>query len=256
MPFQARNVSPSLQIGQVRGIDIRLHWSFLLVLPVFAYLIARAYFAEPIGDATPSAGAWAWGAALAIALFGSVLLHELGHSLVATRNGITVRHITLLPIGGVSAIPQPPRDPGLEARYTIAGPLVNFALAIPFGVLAWALTAGAVFPIWDLPDPIAFLAWTAILNVFLGAFNLFLPAFPMDGGRLLRALLARRMRFERATVIAARIGQGLAVLMGIAGFLLGNILLILIAVFVGFGAAAEAQQTQAARRRHPGSGHA
>lgn len=221
----------SLTVARVRGIPVRLHVTFLLILPVFAYLMGRTYFSD---GASPSPSSWAWGLLLALGLFGSVLLHELAHSLLALRHGVIVESITLLPIGGVSAFSVPPRDPGAELRIAAVGPLTNFALGVPL------LALGLWLPL--APDAGTFVTSLGALNLAVGAFNLILPAFPMDGGRILRALLAKRMGRLRATRIAAGIGRGLAVLMGLWGVLTlstGGWLLVFVAMFVYAGAKME-----------------
>lgn len=233
----------ALTIARVRGIPVRLHVSFLLVLPLFAYLMARAYFAP--GDeptAWPDTWGWIWGALLALGLFGSVLLHEFAHSFMALRLGIAVRSITLLPIGGVSAFEEIPREPSKEFKITVVGPLTNFVLGVPLMVLAIFDLVPEVLPRFD-----EFVAAFAYVNVAIGAFNLLLPAFPMDGGRILRSMLARRMGRVRATRYASLVGRGIAVLMGIFGFLTfatGGWLLLLIAFFIFAGATEEERATR------------
>lgn len=229
----------SLTVGRVRGIPVRLHVTFLLLLPVFAWLMARAYFSEGAQEGWPGTSAWIWGSLLALGLFGSVLLHELSHSLMALRERIGVDHITLLPIGGVSAFSEMPRDPGTEFRVTIVGPLTNFVLAAPL-LAAWWLGVVPASP-EGLPR---FVMLLGSLNLFVGAFNLLVPAFPMDGGRILRAVLALRVGRMRATRIAAFVGRSLAVLMGLAGLVFGAWLLVLVAIFVYIGAGSEEQATR------------
>lgn len=219
----------SLTVARVRGIPVRLHVSFLLALPLFAYLMARSYFSD--GAGAPAPASWGWGLLLALGLFGSVLLHELSHSLVALREGVAVESITLLPIGGVSSFSQPPREPGAELRITAVGPLTNFILGFPL------LALGLRTPL--PPDAGTFVSSLGALNLAIGAFNLLLPAFPMDGGRILRALLTTRLGRVRATRVAASIGRGLAVAMGLWGVLTlaaGGWLLVFVALFVYAGA--------------------
>lgn len=234
------NIPSAIQIGSVRGIPIRLHLTFLLVLPFFAYLMSQSYFAPEGGSPTPLG--YVWGTLLAIALFACVTLHELSHSITAQRYRIKVRSITLLPIGGVSQMEDLPKEPRKELLVSAAGPLTNFVIAAP---LLLALFLGLV------PEPLPqfreFVRWVGLLNVFLGAFNLLLPAFPMDGGRILRALLAARMPFARATKYAAGVGRAIAFAMGIVGFLTlggGGIWLLLIAFFIYMGASEEERVVQ------------
>ena len=186
----------SVPIGRIAGIPLRLHLSFL-VLPALA--ITLAY------EATHDARAATWSAVLIVLVFGCILLHELGHCVAARRLGARVQGITLLPIGGVAWMSGLPEKPAHEAWVAIAGPLVNVAIA---GVLLPFLGLAALRTGWNsLPDSAADLP-AALLraNAVLVLFNL-IPAFPMDGGRLLRAALALAMPFARATDWAARIGQ-------------------------------------------------
>ena len=217
----------SLKLGRFLGIDVHLHVTFLLLL-VF---IGAAHWVTGGGPQAALAGL------LFISLlFLCVLLHEYGHALMARRFGIGTREITLLPIGGVAALERLPDRPLQELWVALAGPAVNVAIAGALGL--WLALSGS----WE---PLAALGTTDgpllerlfVANLFLVGFNL-LPAFPMDGGRVLRALLALRLPFVRATRIAARVGQGMAVLFGLVG-LFGNPMLLLVAVFVWLGAAQE-----------------
>ena len=226
----------SWTVARVRGIPVRLHWSLLAVLPFFAYVMAREYFPGEGVDATDLV----WGSGLAVVLFLSVLLHELSHSLTAVGLGHRVESILLLPIGGVSQMESMPERPRDEFRVTVVGPLTNYAIAAP---------ALAVHFLGLVPDPMthlaAFVRWTGWLNVGIGTFNLFLPAFPMDGGRLLRAALAQRIGARRATHVAARVGRVLAFGMVLLGFLAlpAGIWLMLIGLFIYLGAGAEESST-------------
>ncbi|HVL86463.1 MAG TPA: site-2 protease family protein [Candidatus Thermoplasmatota archaeon] len=225
----------NLTVGRVRGIPIRLHVTFLLVLPFFAYIMAEAYFDR--GEGFPGPLALVWGGALAVTLFASVVLHELSHSLTAMRYGVRIKSITLLPIGGVSAMERMPSEPWQERRIALAGPVVNFAIGLPIVAVTRLELIPAIVPQFD-----TFVGWVGWLNVLLGAFNLFLPAFPMDGGRVLRATLAARMGYDRATGWATGIGRALAFVMGAFGFVMllrgagGGIWLLLIAFFIYLGA--------------------
>lgn len=215
-------------IGRVAGIGIRLHVTFPLLLVwlgVVHYQRGSTWMA------------FAADAGLALLVFGIVVLHELGHALMARRFGIATRDITLLPIGGVARLERMPDRPAQELAVALAGPAVNLLLA---GLLAAARgglpeTFMADAGVGSPGGLVTRLLW---INVGMAAFNL-LPAFPMDGGRVLRALLALRLDYVSATTIAARIGQALAVVAGVAG-LFTNPFLVLIAVFVWMGAGEEA----------------
>ena len=178
------------------------------------------------------------------AVFAIIVLHELGHALVARRFGIRTFDITLLPIGGVARLERFPEDPVKELLIAIAGPLVNFALA---GALYSVLAAtGATPSLHELTTAggsvLAKLMW---INLMIGVFNL-TPAFPMDGGRVFRALLAMRLPYVRATDIAAIVGQAIALVIGIAG-MFSSPMLVLVAVFVWMGARAESASVHVQR---------
>ena len=210
------------------GIGIYVHITFLLLLLWGGW----SGFSEQHRwqDALVSIG-------FILTLFVIVVLHELGHALTARRFGIATRDITLLPIGGVARLERMPDDPRQELAVALAGPAVNVALAILFGAIL--ALGNRIVPIELTPRSAwSFLANLLWVNVALAIFNL-LPAFPMDGGRVLRALLAIRMNYVRATQIAAICGQAMAFLFGLVG-LFTNPFLVLIAVFVWMGASAEA----------------
>ena len=214
-------------VGTVRifGVPIRLHFTFILLL-VFLLFIG-------IGEKQSGAST----AVYILALFASVLLHELGHALVARRYGIATTEIVMFPIGGVSR-PERPMKPREELWVSLAGPTVNFLIA--GGLLAWMAAQQGFVAFEQLRQPTdANLAERIALgNLVLGVFNL-LPAYPMDGGRVLRSLLALRTSEAEATRLAAGAGQGLAIVLGLAGLLLGNFMLIFVALFVYLGAAQE-----------------
>jgi len=226
----------STKIGTFAGIDVYVHATFLI-------LVAWVGLAE--WQARHDVAAALLGVAFILVLFGCVVLHEFGHALTARRFGIRTRDITLLPIGGVARLERMPDDPRQELWVAAAGPAVNVVIAV---VLFFVLRAAGSSPFETatmqeaaLSDG-SFLERVMFVNIGLVAFNL-LPAFPMDGGRVLRALLALRMDYTRATQVAASIGQGMALLFGLVG-LLFNPFLIFIALFVWIGAAQEAAMTQ------------
>jgi Zn-dependent protease/predicted transcriptional regulator len=217
----------SVKIARVAGIEVRLHLTFLL----FLAWIGFSYY--QLGGA-PAATR---GVIFVLALFGCVLLHEFGHALAARAFGIRTPDITLLPIGGVARLQRMPDKPWQELVVAVAGPLVNVVIAaVLIGLLnqqpSWE-------PLERLNHPgTGMLAKLAAVNVMLVLFNL-IPAFPMDGGRVLRSLLAMTMSYGRATHIAAGIGQALAFVFGFIG-LFANPMLIFIAFFIFLGAQAEA----------------
>ena len=222
----------SWKLAEISGIAIYVHATFVLLVAWFAL----AYWLE-VGSLLHVIS----GVILLLSLFGCVLLHELGHALTAKRFGFTTRQITLLPIGGIATFERMPEDPVQGLWITLAGPAVNVVIAsVLFATLQltgqWEPLAGV--SLTDGP----FLERLMLVNVSLLVFNM-LPAFPMDGGRALRALLAMRMDEARATRIAATLGQGFAVLFGIVGWL-ANPFLVLIALFVWMGAAQEARMVE------------
>ena len=221
----------ALPIGRAAGIGIYLHWTFLLLLAgIFAlYLVG--------GQGVTAA---LFGVAQLAAIFGCVVLHELGHALMARRFGVPTRHITLYPIGGIARLQRIPEEPMQEFWIAIAGPAVNVVIAaLLYGVLV-ALGAPLSYEVLAEPGR-GFFTTLMWVNVILVAFNL-LPAFPMDGGRVLRALLATRIDYARATEIAANVGQFMAILFGLVGLVTGNFILLFIALFVYLGAQQEAKQ--------------
>jgi len=235
-----------IRIGSAFGIPIRLDLTFLLVLPLFAWLIGSDIAsltgvvndlfgsAIDVGPLTAGSTQWVLGSAAAIGLFFCVLLHEFGHSLVAMRYGYEIESITLWLFGGVARFVEMPEDWRQELTIAIAGPIVSLAL----GVIAYL--GFLVLP--TSLDPIKFVVgYLALTNVVLAAFNM-LPGFPMDGGRVLRALLARSRPHAQATKIAAEVGKIFAFLLGIFG-LFTNLFLIALAFFIYIGASSEAQQT-------------
>jgi Zn-dependent protease len=217
----------SFKIGSAWGIPIELHITFILLMAVALVLsYPQFYFFV-----------------LILFLFVFVVFHELAHSLVARHYNIKVRKIVLYPIGGVSEIEEIPENPSIEWRMAIAGPLTSFAIGAVLLVLNQVVSvetpSATLAPYLEVAGSLVFNL--AILNLILGAFNL-IPAFPMDGGRVFRALLAERMKFSDATKYAAFIGRIFGILMAIVGIVY-NPWLIIIGIFIYIGASEEAEQT-------------
>lgn len=223
-----RGVRWAWKIATVAGIPVYVHSTFV-VLIVFLFL--SDWFDGR--SVTAALG----GLFFVIAVFVTIVLHEFGHAFAARRYGITTRDITLLPIGGVARLERMPDVPRQELWVALAGPAVNVVIAL--ATYAVDRVAFATVPLMGLePGQGAVLDRFFAVNVWLVVFNL-IPAFPMDGGRALRALLAERFDYARATDIAATLGQGLALLLGFFG-LFSNPFLVFIALFVWMGATAEA----------------
>lgn len=222
----------SWKIAEIADIGVYVHATFAILL----LWIAFSFWSEQHSIRFVLSGL-----AFVIALFACVTLHEFGHALTAKQFGIRTRDITLLPIGGIARAERIPRDPKQELAVAVAGPVVTVLIAAT--LFLWLRVTNS----WE---PFARVTMTAgpfierlmLVNLALAGFNM-LPAFPMDGGRVLRALLALRMPYARATAIAARLGQTIACVFGIAG-LFGNPVLVLIALFVWFGAAQESGSAQ------------
>lgn len=226
----------SVRVGSVAGIPIRIHVTFLIVLPFLALGFARELTnVARLADVPPEqlrGSPWLWGLGIALALFLSILVHELAHALYATRTGGRVRDITLLMIGGVSQVSELPKGGRHEAIMALVGPVASLALGGLSYALYRLLSGTSHFAL-------EFAAFHLFyLNVVLGVFNL-LPAFPMDGGRILRGVLAQRWGDLRATRTAAAAGKSFAVLFAILGFVSTNLFLLVIAFFVYVGAEAE-----------------
>ena len=216
--------SGSLQIATIAGIPVRVHFTFLLVLGYFGFL----------GQKT-SSGWLAW-VLFALAMFGCVILHEFGHALVARKYGIKTRDITLYPMGGVAMF-EGRMKPNQELWIALAGPMVNVIITILLGIYFVVVHGSIPLPGRDMLSlgilPALFLA-----NIGLAVFNL-LPAFPMDGGRVLRAFLALITNETNATTIAGAIGQMMSILLALWGIQQTNVLLIIVALFVFMGAGQE-----------------
>ncbi len=221
----------SFSIGRIAGIDVRVHGTFFLLLAWIGFVFSREGGLPAAID----------GILFVLLIFLCVVLHEFGHALAARRYGIKTHDITLLPIGGLARLERMPDKPGEEIVVALAGPAVNVIIAAGLWVVI-GLTGGLPDPqtIEQTRAPLALRLFT--VNIWLVLFNM-IPAFPMDGGRVMRAFLAMRMNYARATRVAASIGQGIAFIFFILG-IWGNPMLLLIAVFIYFGASSEAAFAQ------------
>jgi Zn-dependent protease/CBS domain-containing protein len=222
----------SWRLARIAGIDVYVHATFV---------VAIAWIALVYWNQNGNLAAVVDGVGYILTLFACVVLHEFGHALTAARYGIRTRDITLLPIGGVARLERMPDVPVQELWVALAGPAVNIVIALL--LFGWSRVSGS----WESVERVgvatgSFLERIMLANVYLVGFNL-LPAFPMDGGRALRALLATRMEYTRATSRAALVGQGMAIVFALIG-LLGNPILIFIALFVWIGAGQEASMAQ------------
>lgn len=239
----------SFKIGSIFGIPIQIHWTFLVIIPVFAWIIGNqivptvgilsSVFGVSIDTTYLVAGynPYIIGLVLALGLFGGVLLHEIAHSIVAMRRGVPIHSITLLVFGGVASMEESSPEPGVELPMALVGPLTSLGIGALF--IAAVYLVDATLGGGPVSGLLTFtFSYLGLLNVFLCLFNL-LPAFPMDGGRVLRAYLASRMPLPEATRIAADVGKAFAVIFGIVGVLLFSPLLILIAFFIYIGATQE-----------------
>jgi len=216
----------SFRICRIAGIDINIHFSLIFILAILAYVFYRS--PPPFGYSNLEENLRIiFSVITPILIFVAVLIHELCHSLVAIRYGAKVRGIILFIFGGVALVEKIPKEPKREFLMAIAGPASNFVIAF----LCYLFMP--LFP--------QFFFLFGYFNVVLATFNL-IPAFPMDGGRILRSILARKMGYIRATKVSADVGKFLAVLMGILGILVGNLWLILIALFIYVGASEEEKQ--------------
>jgi Zn-dependent protease len=232
----------AMTLGTVRGIRIRIHVTFLLLIPCAAYYwgaLARRGWAGAL-----------FGIAIICAVFVFVLLHELAHSFVARHYGVQVDEIELSPIGGIAKMDAMPQKPWQELAIALAGPLVSLASAAPLGLaVLWMIQNGVVrsrdhfFYLLTKPSWPGFLLNLFVCNLLLALFNLF-PAFPMDGGRVLRSALTWRMGQARGTLWTAYIGQVAAVALGMLGILHANVILILIALAIFVAARQDYRTTE------------
>lgn len=231
-------MSASWRIFRLFGIDVRVHITFLFIVAYFAFV--WGVLQEPGG-----LGAALYGVLLVILLFALVVVHEFTHARMAQRYGIEVKSIVLLPIGGMAQMEEIPKDPRKEFTISVVGPLSNLVLGlVMFAVSFLFIDYGSITSVDRFNElllsisPQGLFFYLMLINFTLAAFNL-LPAFPMDGGRVFRALLAMRMDRVKATRIAVVVGQVLAVALGVWGIFGGGVFIILIAAFIFFGAAAE-----------------
>ena len=236
-----------IRLGSAFGIPIQLNWTFLLVLPVFAWIIGsdigtlaelvNGVLGGSIAPASLTGGSTPWllGFAAAGGLFVGVLLHEFGHSLVAMRYGLEIESITLWLLGGVASFREMPEDWHKEFTIAIAGPVVSVLVGV-VSYLAFRLVPAEFGALQFV------LGYLAVMNVTLAIFNM-LPGFPMDGGRVLRALLARKRPHAQATQLAAEVGKIFAFLLGMVGLFAFSPLFILLAFFIYIAASGEAQQS-------------
>jgi Zn-dependent protease/CBS domain-containing protein len=223
----------SIRLFNVAGTAVRIHLTFFLLLAVYAVLGWQQGGASAAVDLV----------VFICLLFLCVVLHEFGHVFAARAYGIRTSDVTLLPIGGVASLERMPEKPGQEIVVALAGPVVNLVIAVALAALMGAsFDLGRTSQLGDARASL--LDRVAVANVALFLFNL-IPAFPMDGGRVLRALLAIPMGYTRATRVAATIGQGLAFLFALLGLVLGNPMLVLVAVFIFLAASGEAGYVQA-----------
>jgi Zn-dependent protease/CBS domain-containing protein len=234
----------SLSLGRILGIPIRIHYTLWLVFFLIAWSLAVGYMPSQYpGQST--ATYWTIGIASALVLFISVLLHELSHSYIATKNGLPIARITLFFFGGVSEMSEQPKDAGLEVRMAAAGPLTSFLIAGVLGLL-WYLAGVAKAPV----AVSATLGYGGLINAVLGAFNL-IPAFPLDGGRVLRgSLWKNRKNLVSATRTATRISEILSLFMMTVGFLIlifqdvfNGLWIIFLGWFIRSGAETDFKQT-------------
>lgn len=228
----------SIRIGRLAGIPIGVQPLWIVIVALITWSLGAVYFPDQVDGIAPVA-AYGLGLLSALLLFASILLHELGHALVARRNGVEIEEIDLWLLGGVARMAGYPRTAGAELRFAIAGPAVTLAIAAAFGAIAALLPSSAPAALRALVE------YQAFINLAILAFNL-LPAFPLDGGRVARALIWGRIGdIERATKIAASIGRGFGyamIALGIAGTAagaFGGIWLALVGFFVIVAARAE-----------------
>lgn len=238
------NMGSSLKLFTIRGIEVKLHVTFPLIL-----LWAALQFGLLAGNLSSAL----FGVVAVSFLFVLVTLHELGHSFAAQYYGVPVKQIVLSPIGGVAQLARIPEKPVQEFVIAIAGPAVNFIIAVLMGLLAFGTGLTIANPLTGNPlaglsigggfSLQALFSYIFFYNIILALFNL-MPAFPLDGGRIFRSLLAMRLEYVQATNIAATVGRALAIALGLFGIFSGGFFMVLIAVFIYVGAGQEAAQVR------------
>ena len=237
-----------MRIGRIFGIPIYLHLTFLIIVPLFIYLFSAppnpvTVLGVPLSFNALAAALWVkyfFGTLATVLFFITILAHEIAHSYLAQKYGVAIKSITLMIFGGVSQMEDVPRKDGQEWRMAVAGPMTSLVIGVGAYVTWLGLKGIANPPVW-LAGTTILLGLMGIYNLLLAGFNL-IPAFPMDGGRVLRSLLAERMTFLEATRRAARIGRYFAVGMALFGIFF-NFFFIVIALFVYIAATEEEQAT-------------
>jgi len=222
----------SLKLGNIAGIRVQVHLTFVIFMVWIA--LSGLLAGKTTADVLANVG-------FMLGLFTCVVLHEFGHALMAARYGIQTKDITLLPIGGVARLERMPDDPRQELWVALAGPAVNVVIAAAIWLVLLVTRGGPNLTNTNMETG-SFFDRIFMVNIFLVLFNM-LPAFPMDGGRVVRALLATQMEYTRATRIAAHLGQSMALLFGLLGFLYSPMLMF-VALFVWIGASQEANMVE------------
>ena len=242
-------MAAALRIGRIFGIPIYLHLTFLIIVPLFIYLFSAppnpvTVLGVPLSFTSLSAALWVkyfFGTLATVLFFITILAHEIAHCYLAQKYGVEIKSITLMIFGGVSQMEEVPRKDGQEWRMAAAGPMTSLAIGIGTYLAWFGLKDIANPPVW-LDGTVILLGLMGIYNLLLAGFNL-IPAFPMDGGRVLRSLFAEHMPFLQATRRAAKIGRYFAIGMAVFGIIILNFFFILIALFVYIGATEEEQAT-------------
>lgn len=236
------NLGQSYTLGIIAGIPVKLHWTFLLIIPFIAYNTRDSGF--ELNNVL-------WFSAYVFSIFGSVILHEYGHALTARRYGVQTQDIIISPIGGVARLERFPEKPIEEFVITIMGPMVNVALAFIIGMYLFAFGNGSFLPLSEdmtqINSVMEFLRFAFVTNIALFVFNL-VPAFPMDGGRILRSLCAMVFDYKKSTRIAAIIGRVIAVGFVGLGVYMGSMTMPMIGVFIFMSAGRELEQLSVERK--------